>query len=570
MIDNERMKEIIDAAAGRIKSDTVFKNALFMNVFTNELCLGDIAVKDGIIVGIGYDYMGESEIDMSGKIMLPGFIDAHIHLESSLVTPEEFAKAVLPHGTTTVVSDPHEITNVMGSDGIEYMLQATEGLPLDVRIMLPSCVPATPDDENGASFDAEDIEKYYGRDRVTGLAEMMNYVGTYNADKDIINRISGARSRRLPVDGHAPGLNGKELCAYLAAGVRSDHECTEALEAFEKLELGQHIMIREGTAARDLDALLPLMTPKYYERVMLCTDDRHPDDLLAKGDIDHILKRAIFAGVDPVVAVKCATYNPARYFGFDDKGAIAPGYAADITVIDNLESFNVIEVYKDGERVFDGQNVREFPKPSIDPKLAGKARGSFRVKTLLADDFTAKKAEAVIGIVPGQIITTDEGTADGTDIEKDIIRAAVVERHKGTGHIGTGYLKGYGLRSGAVATSISHDSHNIIVVGTNECDMAAAANRVAELGGGMVVSDGGQIAAELPLPVAGLMSDEPLDKVNAMLTAVSSAAHERGVPEYIDPFMTLSFMALTVIPTLRLSTAGVFDVLNQKTVGNKN
>ena len=557
---------VVEVASGRQKADLVLKNATYVNVFCNELRHGDIAVAEGLIAGMGEHYEGAVEIDMGGKLVLPGFVDAHIHLESALVSPKEFANAVIPHGTTTVITDPHEIANVMGTDGIEYMLQATEDLPVDVRFMLPSCVPATPLDESGAVLDYRAIDSFYEHNRVEGLAEMMNYVGVANADEQVLEKIVAAQAHHKKIDGHAPGLSGNDLNAYIAAGVYSDHECSTVEDAIAKLERGQYIMIREGTAARNLDALLPLLTPQYYTYCMFCTDDKHPNDLLEKGHIDYIVRRAIKAGVDPIIAVKCASHHAARYFLLNNRGAIAPGFLADFVVIDNFDDFNILEVYKKGKLMFDGKTVTPFEAPEIDPHLVKRSHETFHVAHLEATDFIESRPRAVLGMVPGEIVTTDAGYAEKISVEDDILKIAVIERHKNTRHIGIGYIKGYGLKSGAVATSISHDSHNIIVVGANEEDMAAAVNRVVELGGGIVVMDDGKVLGELQLQIAGIMSEAPLIEVNEALENAKEQAFKLGVSRGVDPFMTLSFMALTVIPTLRLTTRGVFDVINQRYV----
>ena len=556
---------VVEVAAGRQKADLVLKNATYVNVFCNQLSRGDIAVAEGLIAGMGGHYEGEVEVDMSGKLVLPGFVDAHIHLESSLVSPKEFAKAVLPHGTTTVITDPHEIANVMGTDGIEYMLQATEDLPVDVRFMLPSCVPATPLDESGANLDYRAIDSFYDHPRVQGLAEMMNFVGIINGDSQVVEKIVASQAHHKKIDGHAPGLTGNDLNAYIAAGVYSDHECSNVEEAMAKLERGQFIMIREGTAARNLEALAPLLCEKYIERCMFCTDDKHPNDLLEKGHIDYIVKKAISLGADPIMAVKAAGYTAARYFLLNNRGAIAPGYLADFVVIDNWENFDIEMVYKKGKLMYDGV-LRDFDTPEIDPYLVKRAHDTFHVAPLSAADFTDKRPHAVIGMVPGEIVSEDAGYADHIDLEQDILKIAVIERHKNTHHIGLGYIKGYGLKHGTVATSISHDSHNIIVVGTSEEDMAAAANRIVENRGGITVMDGGQILGEVALPIAGIMSDDSLVMVNSALEAAKDEAFRLGVSRGIDPFMTLSFMALPVIPSLRLTTRGVFDVLTQRYV----
>ena len=560
-----KKRRIINAAAGREPSDLVLKNATYVNVFSNELCHADIAVAEGLIVGMG-QYSGAVEEDCTGKIVLPGFLDAHIHLESSLVSPKEFVKAVLPHGTTTVITDPHEIANVMGTDGIEYMLQATEDLPVDVRFMLPSCVPATPLDESGAVLDYRAIDSFYDHPRVQGLAEMMNFVGIIAGDDQPVEKIVAAQAHHKKIDGHAPDLVGNDLNAYIAAGVYSDHECHDLNDAIAKLERGQFIMIREGTAARNLDALAPLLCDKYSERCMFCTDDKHPSDLLEKGHIDYIVKRAIGLGVDPITAVKVACHNAARYFLLNNRGAIAPGYLGDFVIIDSFQDFHIEKVFKKGELMVDHGVVRDFPAPPIDPYLTERAHSTFHVQHLTAEDFTEARPRGIISMVNGGITTVDAGYSDRIDVEYDVLKIAVVERHKNTHHIGIGFLQGYGLKSGAVATSVSHDSHNIIVVGTNEADMAAAANRVVELNGGIVVWDGGRPVAEVPLAIAGIMSDEPLPTVNEKLEFAKEKAHELGVNPGIDPFMTLSFMALPVIPSLRITTRGVFDVTTQSYV----
>ena len=564
-IQRKLMKKqyIVNVASGRQKADLVLKNATYVNVFSNELCQGDIAVAKGQIVGMG-SYDGEVEVDVSGKIVCPGFIDAHIHLESSLVSPKEFARAVLPHGTTTVITDPHEITNVMGTDGIDYMLQATEGLPIDVRFMLPSCVPATPLDESGANLDYRAIDSFYDHARVQGLAEMMNFVGVIGGDKEVIAKIVASQAHHKKIDGHAPGIRDKELAAYIAAGVYSDHECYDMEDAMAKLRNGQFIMVRDGTAAKNLEALVDLLKQSYYDRCMFCTDDKHPIDLLENGHIDYIIKKAIGYGVDPIVAVKVACHNPARYFALNNRGAIAPGYLADFAIIDNFENFNVEMVFKKGVLTCKNGEVQSFPAPKIDEYLEQRAHDTFHVAHLNAEDFHDERPRGVIGLIPGEIVSTDNGYSTAVDVEKDILKIAVVERHKNTHHIGLGYLQGYGLKSGAVATSISHDSHNIIVVGTNEEDMAFAANRIVENCGGITVVENGKVLGEVVLEIAGLMSDDSLVTVNNKLEIAKEQAFRLGVSRGIDPFMTLSFMSLPVIPTLRLTTRGVIDVIKQQ------
>lgn len=554
-------QRIIAVAAGREKADLVLKNAKYLNVFSNEFLCGDIAVANGLIAGVG-KYDGKTEIDVSGKLVLPGFIDAHIHLESSMVTPAEFAKAVVAHGTTTVITDPHEITNVMGIDGVEYMIQASQNLPIDVHFMMPSCVPATEIDESGAELDRKDIDLYLDNNKkVLGLAEMMNYVGVINGDKNVLSKIVTSQAHHKKIDGHAPELSGNDLNAYIAAGVYSDHECSTFENALEKLRKGQFIMIREGTAAHNLKALMPLLTQQYYSRCMFATDDKHPSDLLHGGHIDYIVKQALKNGADPIVALKTATHHAARYFLLNNKGAIASGYLADIVVVDNLEDFNVETVFKRGKLVFDGE-VKDFSAPTVDEKLAEKCFDTFHLDSVTPSSFKVDGKLGLIGLVGGELLTRNLGTADKIDVENDILKIACIERHKGTNHIGVGYVKGYSLKSGAVATSVAHDSHNIITVGCNDDDIAVAVNAIKDSNGGIAVVENGKIKALLELPIAGLMSDEPLTTVNEKLENAKSSAYELGADKSIDPFMTLSFLSLPVIPSLRITTKGVFDAEN--------
>ena len=555
-------QRIIAVAAGREKADLVLKNAKYLNVFSNEFLCGDIAVANGLIAGVG-KYDGKTEIDVSGKLVLPGFIDAHIHLESSMVTPAEFAKAVVAHGTTTVITDPHEITNVMGIDGVEYMIQASQNLPIDVHFMMPSCVPATEIDESGAELDCKDIDLYLDNKKVLGLAEMMNYVGVINGDKNVLSKIVTSQAHHKKIDGHAPELSGNDLNAYIAAGVYSDHECSTFENALEKLRKGQFIMIREGTAAHNLKALMPLLTQQYYSRCMFATDDKHPSDLLYGGHIDYIVKQALKNGADPIVALKTATHHAARYFLLNNKGAIASGYLADIVVVDNLEDFNVETVFKRGKLVFDGE-VKDFSAPTVDEELAQKCFDTFHLDNVTPSSFKVDGKLGLIGLVGGELLTRNLGTADKIDVENDILKIACIERHKGTNHIGVGYVKGYSLKSGAVATSVAHDSHNIITVGCNDDDIAVAVNAIKDSKGGIAVVENGKIKALLELPIAGLMSDEPLTTVNEKLENAKSSAYELGADKSIDPFMTLSFLSLPVIPSLRITTKGVFDAENWK------
>ena len=574
---NKINEKLIHVANGRQKADLVLKNANIINVFTESIEVGDVAVVDGMIAGIG-TYEGVVEKDMTGKYLCPGFIDGHIHLESSMVAPTEFEKAVLPHGTTAVVTDPHEIANVAGCEGIEFMLKYTQDMTLDVLFMVPSCVPATGLDEAGACLEAADIAPFYDNDRVIGLAEMMNSFGVNQADPAILDKINATLEHQRIIDGHAPLLSGQELNGYVAAGIRSDHECSNAQEAKEKFARGQWIMVREGTAAHNLEALLPLFEAPYARRIMLVTDDKHPCDLLRDGHIDAIVRKAVQRGVDPIIAIKAGTYNAASYFGLVNNGAIAPGYCADIAVLDNLTDLNVLEVYKDGVLVAEGgKSLVESTVPEMGQQIQERVYHSFHVDPVDASKLALeKKGEhiRVIDLNARELLTTErtagwscqEGCADGVDPNEDIVKIVALERHKNTGHIGKGFLGKYGLKKGAVATSVGHDSHNLVVAGTNDEDIACAANRVIKNEGGLAIALNGEIVADLPLQIAGLMSTLPLEEVDQRLEKMKAILREWGIPEEIDPFMTLSFVSLPVIPFLRLNTYGVIDVNQQKIV----
>ena len=561
----EHRKRRIASAIGEYKADLVIKNTRILNVFTGEFEEGDVAVKNGYFVGIG-DYEGEQEVDGTGKTLVPGFIDGHLHLESSIVTPMQYGRAVMPHGTTSIVCDPHEIANVCGSDGIDYVLHATEDIPLDVYVMIPSCVPATPFDETGYTINSATVKEYLNKDRVLGLAEMMNYPGVVSRDAETIEKIKAAHETRKIVDGHGPGLSGRELNAYVTAGIFSDHECVSAKEAKEKLRRGQWIMIREGTAGRNLEALMELCNEPFYHRCLFVTDDKHPGELNREGHIDSIIRKAISLGAKPENAYIMASLNAASYFHLASLGAICPGYRADFVVLSDFASVDIQQVYKDGSLVFDKDHTevltwgKEYqPKASI--------LNTVNISDVTAEDFVTEGSKKVIGLVEGEILTTDEGEADHVDVTKDILKLAVVERHHHTGHIGLCYVKGYGLKHGAVATSIAHDSHNLICVGENEADMAYAIMELKKMKGGMVVVEDGKVLAELALPIAGLMCDLDVEEAQNKMDQVKAAAYKLGVNPGIDPFMTMSFSSLPVIPTLRLTTLGVVDVTKFKLLG---
>ena len=557
----EEMKERIDVAAGRKKADLVIKNARIFDVFTGEFFEGDLAVSGGVIAAIG-SYEGKEEVDGSGKTIVPGFMDGHVHLESSTVTPKQYAKVAVPHGTTAVMADPHEIANVCGNAGIDYMLKASENLPLDVYVMVPSCVPASPFDESGYVLKAEDIKKYLDNERVLGLAEMMNYPGVIAADSEVVKKIAYTQEAGKVTDGHAPSLRGNDVNAYITAGIYSDHENETVDEAIDKIRRGQWVMVREGTVCKNLEDLLPLCREPYYRRCMFVTDDKHAGDIKREGHIDHIIKRAISLGVDPKVAYTMATLNPALHFKVSNSGAICPGYKADFLILDDFEKVDINQVYKSGKLVYD---KAEGDKVIFDWKDEYKADDAI-TNTVNFDDVSAEDLKIadkakVIGLVPKGVLTTDEGWADDCNLSKDIIKLAVVERHHKTGHIGLCYVKGYGLKEGAIATSIAHDSHNIICVGCNDEDMAVAINELKKTKGGMAVVKDGKVINELALPIAGLICDLEADISQKKLSEIKDAARALGVSEKMDPLLNMSFASLAVIPKLRLTTLGVVDVV---------
>ena len=555
------LETLIAVARGEEPADLVLRNARLLNVFSGEIHPADIAIHDGRVVGLG-EYRARQVVDLKQRFVAPGLIDAHVHLEDLMVQPSEFARAVLPHGTTAVVCDPHEIANVLGLDGVRYMLDASEGLPLSVYVMAPSCVPATHMESAGAGLTADDIEKLWAYERVLGLAEMMNYPGVLFRVPAVLDKIRSAGDR--PIDGHAPGLSGLDLNAYIAAGVRSDHECTDLGEAREKLRRGMHILIREGTTARNLHALLPLVTPQNARLCHFCSDDRHPDTLLREGHIDDIVRQAIGWGLDPVLAFQLATINTAEYFQLRNVGAVAPGYRADLVVLDDLEAVQVAQVYAAGQLVADGGQALFSMSGMLDVPIQPSVHVDLDALNL---DIAAGEGSArVIGTIPDQVVTEDlrlaptiENGRVVSDPGRDLLKIAVIERHHGTGNVGLGLVKGVGLKRGAIASSVAHDSHNLVVIGASDKEMRAAVAAITEMGGGLVVVAGGQVRAACPLPIAGLMSDQPIEEVRDQVEALSEAAHALGCT-LPDPFMTLSFLALPVIPSLKLTDKGLVDV----------
>lgn len=558
-------EKIIKTAKGDIKADLVLKNAGIVNVLSEEIYEGDVAISDGVIAGVGNDYHGVEEIDVKGAYVSPSFIDGHVHLESSMLMPSEFAKMVVPSGTTTVVADPHEISNVMGLQGISFMREATKNLPLDVYMTLPSCVPATSLETSGVDLNSYDLALLIDAPWVLGIAEMMNFPGVINCDGSVLSKVRLGLEKHKRVDGHAPHLSGKDLNAYVAAGIRSDHECTTVEEAVEKLRLGMYLMVREATGARDLEPLLPVLKNLNTRKCIFVTDDRHPKHLAKH--ISRMVKKAVKNGVDPIKAIQMASLNTAEYFNLSDLGAIAPGYRADIAVFKDLENFEPLMVFKngklaakDGKMVIDTDNL----KP---PAL----RGSVNIKYLYREDLQIKAPQGkttakVINVIPKQLITKQtletiktQNDLAVSDIENDILKIAVIERHKATGNIGLGFVKGFGLKSGAIASTVAHDSHNMIVIGTNDEDMYLAAVELVKSQGGKIIVQNGKTLAHLKLPVAGLMSDKTALEVQKDIEELDKAAKQIGC-KIDEPFMSMAFLSLSVIPEIKITDKGLIDV----------
>jgi adenine deaminase len=555
-------------ARGDEAADLVLRNGRVINVFTAEIVEADVAIAGDRIVGVGAGYSGRDEVDLGGRYVCPGLIDSHVHIESSMVNPAQFARAVVPRGTTTVVADPHEIANVAGLDGIRYMLDASEQLALTVYANLPSCVPATHMGTAGAELNAQDLIALSDRPRVLGLAEFMNVPGLVLGMPEAVAKVEAFRDR--VIDGHAPGISGKWLQAYVGAGPGSDHECTSREEMMEKLRLGVVVLIRESTGAKNLRALLPAVTPQNSRRCAFCTDDRHPADLLDEGHIDHLIRLAVREGLPPVTAIQMATLNAAEWFRLRDRGAVAPGRRADLVVFSDLRDFQPEMVFSGGHLVATaGGPAGDWPEPQPD---AAAVRASVRVDwerldfAIHAPTAPSSVVARVIGIVPDQIITEhlqqEMSVRDGQvlpDPQRDILKMAVIERHRGTGNVGLGFVHGLGLRRGALAGSVGHDAHNLIVAGCDDSSMMTAARAVGDLGGGLVVAAGEEVLATVPLPIAGLMSDQPLATVRVAMDGLVDAAASLG-SRLRDPFMTLGFLALEVIPALKLTDRGLVDV----------
>ena len=554
-------KKLVQVALGNEPADLVLKNAEVFHVFTGEFLNADVAIVDGYIAGVGENYTGITEIDLSGKFLLPGYIDSHINLESSTLLPDEFARAAISNGTTTVIMDPHEIANVCGTAGIRFMLEATERIPLNVYMTLPSCVPASRLDTSGAILEADDLKPILSHPRVLGLGEMMDFHGVLNLNEGVYAKLSMADN--ILVEGHAPGLKDKTLMAYAAAGIRSDHECTTPEQALQRLRAGMHLHLREGAVSKNFMALSEVINQDTAPYISFCADDISAEELLKEGHINKIVRMAISRKVPVATVLQIATINTAKYYGLKDVGAIAPGYKADILVMDSQNVRMPRQVYKSGQLVCTDGVVVDIPKTVIPPEVLN----TINIKGIRKEDLKIPmngNMANVIGIVPYQVVTKhfklQVAVKNGeviSDIENDILKLAVFERHHGTGNVGLGLVKGLGLKSGAIASSIAHDSHNIIVAGTNDTDMILAVEEISRIGGGIVIVENGSILSCFPLPIAGLMTDLPAQEVADKQAELREIAHSLGVYSFINPFLTLSFCSLPVIPALKLTDQGL-------------
>ncbi len=561
-----QLQHKLSIARGEEPAELLFKNAQLVNVMSGEIHSANVAVDDGRIIGFG-DYEARKVIDLEGAYLAPSLIDAHFHVESSMVTLREFVRAVVPHGTGAMVIDPHEYANVLGMDGIRYVLESTRNLPIDFFVMLPSCVPATPLETSGARFTADDLALMIADDRIAGIAELMNYPGVFLGQESELAKIRAGKGKAI--DGHAPGLRGKNLNAYALAGVRSDHESTDIEEAREKLRLGMQLLVREGSTERNLEDIIELVTPQNSANCSFATDDKLPDDLVREGHLDHSVRKAVAHGVAPITAIQMATINTARHYRLKNHGAIAPRYWADFIVVDDLEAMTVRQVYKKGELVAEngryiGNLPNETPQPRSTMNLRYQSPADLQVRA------KGQSRIRVIEIIPRQIVTKETiepaVVIDGevqTDPSRDILKLVVVERHRATGNVGVGFVRGFGLRMGALGSTVAHDAHNVVVVGTDDDEIVAAIEALKEMRGGQVAVSGGKIKAALPLPIAGLVSDRSLEDVIEKISALNAAAESMGC-KLEAPFMALSFLSLSPIPALKLTDQGLVDAVNMK------
>ncbi|AOM83720.1 adenine deaminase [Salisediminibacterium beveridgei] len=566
-MNKKQLEEQIRIASGKEKADLVMKNAKVVNVFSLEVIEADVAVHNGLIAGVG-NYSGKQEVDVNGQYMVPGLVDGHVHIESSMVQPQRFAQVVVPHGVTTIVTDPHEIANVSGAQGVQFMLDDSAGISLDANFMLPSCVPATPFENAGAKLTAVDLRTFYSHERVLGLAEVMDYPSVENTAPDMMDKLMDAGNKRGHIDGHGAGLPEAKLNVYRTAGVKTDHECTTAEEAKARIRAGFYVMIRQGSAAKDLDALLPAVNANNARKFMFCTDDKHIDELMERGSIDDHIRLAVKQGMDPLQAIQIATLNACECYGFSDKGAIAPGYQADFILLNDLSAFEIDRVYKNGECV--AKNGELLVMKEIESDLPAAVKNTVTIPKITPELLKIQanpSGEALtIELTPHSLVTGKKQfklpvkeSFFEADPTQDVWKMAVVERHHNTGNIGLGFIKGLGLAGGAIAGTIAHDSHNLVAAGDSDEDLALAIQHAAALGGGLVVVRNGQILGELSLDIGGLMSSKPVAEVLRGLKQVDQALEKLGFQGEFHPFSALSFMCLPVIPSLKLTDMGYFD-----------
>lgn len=574
MIILENLKKIINIASKKEEADLVLKNGNIINVFTNEIINADLAICDNKIAGIG-NYNGKKEIDCTNKYISPSFIDSHVHIESSMVNPKEFAKAVLKRGTTCVIADPHEIANVCGIDGIKYILESLKKSSFDIYMMLPSCVPATNFENSGANLSAKELEKLIDYENVIGLGEVMDYMAVINKENHIIDKLNLFKDKII--DGHGPISNLDHLNAYIATGIKTDHECCKQEELINRVRLGMYVQIREGSAAKNLKTLIKAVDKNNISRILFCTDDRHPNDIIKYGHIDNNIKIAIKEGIDPIDAIKMASINVCNCYNLKKQGAVAPSYYANLLIIDNLKDFNIEKVIKDGKLIVDNiNNFYDFKFPLTDDS---KVKNKINISNLNTDDLNLKVNKNIftgIKLIPNSILTKkidiEIESKDGIYLkskEDDILKIAVIERHSDKKNIGIALVKGFGLKNGAIASTIAHDSHNLIVIGDNDKDMLNCINHIKKIGGGICISAGNQIKKSLTLDIAGLVSSKSLKEVDYILEDMLNFAYSLGVYKDIEPFMTLGFLALPVIPEIRITDIGIFDVLNYKFINKK-
>ncbi len=563
----DALKKRIDVSTKRIPADVVIKNGKIIDVFNLQIMEGDVAIVDGFIAGIG-EYEGHETIDAAGKFISPAFIDGHVHIESSMVTPAEFSKVLLAHGVTTVITDPHEIGNVSGAEGISFMLDQSEGLPLDVRVMLPSSVPATPFENAGAVLKASDLEPFLAHPRVLGLAEVMDFPAVFRGDEDMLQKIVATADQNGMIDGHAAGLDANGINVYRSSLITTDHECTTKDEALNRISRGMYVLIREGSVAKNLRALIKAVTPKNARRFLFCTDDKHLDDLVAEGSVDHNVRLAIQEGMDALQAIQLATLNAAECYSLKEKGAIAPGYKADFLLLDDLQSISISDVFVGGKLVAkDGKFVRAWSQSSQPPASLTQSVNITKIDSEnLAIPITDGKPIHVIEIIPNQIVTKKKILAATVEngefipsVTNDLLKMAVIERHNKTENIGLGVVKGLLIQNGAIASTVAHDSHNLVVAGTNDEDMQVAIEAIREMQGGYVIVKNGAVLASVPLPISGLMSDRPFTEVNQQIVNLKEKLKEIGFHGGFDPFLTLSFLTLPVIPEIKLTDLGLFD-----------